>query len=131
MCIYEMITQSLTFVTSYSHPFFFVMRTFKISSLNNFQIYNTLWRITVSILYLTFLDLSITTSLYLLTTFTHFTYLDSELSIQRKRINERTCKNILEQCNSHLHLKVSSHERPDFCFSQLNFQDVLQESIRH
>ena len=71
----------------------------------------------------------ITTSLYLLTTFTHFTYLDSELSIQRKGINERTCKNILEQCNSHLHLKVSSHERPDFCFSRLNFQDVLQESI--
>ena len=49
---------------------------------------------TVTILYLTFQGLSVllTRSLYLLTTFTHFTYLDSELSIQRKIVMKEHAK---------------------------------------
>ena len=54
--------------------FFLAMKTFKIYSLSNFQIYNRVSLITVTMVYATFpwLIYFITESLYFLTTFTQF-----------------------------------------------------------
>ena len=41
-------TTSLTSITTYNYNFFLVMRTFKIYSLSNFQIYNTVLLTTVT-----------------------------------------------------------------------------------
>ena len=69
-----------------------MIKTFKIYSLGNFQIYNTVLLTIVTMLLTKSHDSFVAGSLYLLTTFTHFTYLDSELSIQRKIVMKEHAK---------------------------------------
>lgn len=113
MCIYcEQITTKITPITSQSHPFFPCKNFLRFTLLATFKY--TIQMVNYShhtVPYIPGFIYLMTRGLHLLTNFTHFTYPDSELSIQRKRINERTCKNILELCNSGLHLKVSSSKR--------------------
>lgn len=67
---------SSTSITSHSYKFFLVVRTFKISSLSNFQIDNIVLLTKATMLYIAFPGLIYLTtrSLYLLTTFSHFSH---------------------------------------------------------
>ena len=106
------------------------MRTFKISSLATFKYkYSTVNYSHHTVPHITGFIYLMTGSLYLLTTSTHFIYPDSQLSIQRRRINERTCKNILELYSSGLLLKMNSNERLFFVFHNKTFRMFCRNQL--
>ena len=76
MCC-EMITTIVLadiFVTSYNYHFIFVVRTFRIHSLSNFKIYNTILLPLMTMKYIRYPELIhlVIQSLYLLTNFSLF-----------------------------------------------------------